>query len=156
MGFDSAKSKFVAIGIGSQMRGAQPICGQLWVQEERIMTETCTPPPEYGQSKEVIALAGVLDALQWRHVLETNTSEKAGLSLVIDPRLLSKLVLVVPTTDAGMDGQSELWPLCEVILNEQDTWHLSVSDSPTKYSLSKERYKRPLSKACHCPGRPEF
>jgi hypothetical protein len=54
-----------------------------------------------------------------------NKNEGPGVRVVIYPRILSKLRLVLSTTNVGMDDQAELCPLCEGISSEQDTWHPS-------------------------------
>jgi hypothetical protein len=57
------------------MRGVQPICGELLVQETRTMTAMCAATEDVGTSDEAIALTGILDALRWRYVLESFTRE---------------------------------------------------------------------------------
>jgi hypothetical protein len=76
-------------------------------------------PEEARVSGEAMALAGVFDALRWRHVLEKDVAKEPGQRVIIYPRTLAKLGLVLKT---GMDEQSELWPLYEAVVIEQDTW----------------------------------
>jgi hypothetical protein len=56
----------------SRMRGTRPICGQTWIQEDRRMTVTNTVLPDTEDSREAVWLAGIVEALVWRHVLESN------------------------------------------------------------------------------------
>jgi hypothetical protein len=71
MGMNFTKPMCVAIGVGQRMRGMQPICGQLWIQEGRSMTATNTVIPERGNSMEAVAFAGIVEASAWRHVFDS-------------------------------------------------------------------------------------
>jgi hypothetical protein len=91
---DFTKRTIVAIGVGQKMMGTQPICGQLWIRENRKMTETGTVPQ---------TLPGLLDALTLRYALESNPNFKTpGLRVIIHTDFLSKLGSVLGTADLGM------------------------------------------------------
>jgi hypothetical protein len=90
------------------------------------MTPTSTVMPNTGRASEAVALARVLDALTWRHVLAAPAPddpdyELPGQMVVIYPDFLSKLGLVFATGDLGMDPLEELWPIYQGILEQIDT-----------------------------------
>jgi hypothetical protein len=61
-------------------------------------------------SDEAMALSGVRDAMSvWRHVLEKDVEKMPGQTIIICPRVLSKLGLVASTGNIGMDDREELW-----------------------------------------------
>jgi hypothetical protein len=62
-GMDFSKATFVAIG-------------QLWIQEDGRMTATNSVIPETGDSREAVALAGIVEELAWRYVHEANPEIK--------------------------------------------------------------------------------
>jgi hypothetical protein len=51
-----------------------------------------------------------------------NVEKRPCKRIAIYPRELTKFGLALSTGNVGMDDQSELWPIYEAILNEQDTW----------------------------------
>jgi hypothetical protein len=87
------------------------------------MTATNTVLPDAGESREVVALACVLEALTWRHLLESTLEVKRpGQRVVIHPDFLHKLGLGLSTTDLVVDPHEELWGLYQGILDQPDTW----------------------------------
>jgi hypothetical protein len=74
-------------------------------------------PPDREKSREVAAVAGVMDALIWRRVLEANPEVKrAGKRVVIHREFLTKLGRVLATGSLGLEPRDELWPLYGGIL----------------------------------------
>jgi hypothetical protein len=63
---------FACVNVGGRMRRTQPVCGQLWTQEDRQMSATCFPMEGLGNSREEVALSGIVNVLTWRHALETS------------------------------------------------------------------------------------
>jgi hypothetical protein len=95
-------------------------------------------------SREAVALVGVLDALRWRHILEINVEQRPWLQVIIYPRGLTKLELVLSTSNNALDPQEELRSLCEGILCEQEPWHencrpIILSEGDSRFEVWKKR-----------------
>jgi hypothetical protein len=71
-GLSMEKPVFVYVNVAERMRRTQPICGQLWTQEDCKMSTTSTSLPDLENAREAVALSGIADGLSWRHVLETS------------------------------------------------------------------------------------
>jgi hypothetical protein len=113
VGMSMEQMTFVYVNVGQRMRGTQPVCGQLWIQDDRRMTPAGTSLPGMGGSREEVSLSGISDALAWRHGLETNDYKqnpdykRPVLRLVIYPEVLSKLGLILTTGNLGLDSQEK-------------------------------------------------
>jgi hypothetical protein len=88
------------------------------------MSVTSTLLSVTGTSREALALAGVQDALSWRLVLEMGPEgfTRPDQRSMIYADFLTKLGLVLSTTNLGKDSNEELWLIYQDILNLQDTW----------------------------------
>jgi hypothetical protein len=62
MAFTPNVHTVVTVAFAHLNNGMPPICGQVWMQEDRKMTDTKYILPSCG--KEQVTLAGVLDALK--------------------------------------------------------------------------------------------
>jgi hypothetical protein len=78
------------------------------IQGDRSMTAMCSLSTEPEKSREATELIGVLDPLEWRHVHDPRPEKRLGTTFVIYPRLLSKLELVLTTTNVGHDPEAEI------------------------------------------------
>jgi hypothetical protein len=82
------------------------------------MTVTNSVIPDTGDSQEAAAIAGVVEALSWRHRLGSNPEVKRpGQRVVIYQDFLTKLGLVLATCNLAIDTQEKLWRACQAILN---------------------------------------
>jgi hypothetical protein len=122
-GMSLEKTTFVVANAGQRLSGTQPVCAQLWVQEDRRMTATSTSLSEMLDSKEEVLLSRMSDALTWRHILDLKYYKRPGLRVVRYPGLLTRLSLVLSTGNLGMDPEEDPWPAYQAILNLPDTWH---------------------------------
>jgi hypothetical protein len=73
----------VSINAPETFKGSQPVCGQLWTQQERINSEVVLRQmaafndvlPDIGTSRKAILLSGVADVLAWPRYLEISAYE---------------------------------------------------------------------------------
>jgi hypothetical protein len=129
MGMSLEETTFVCINVGDRMIGTQPVCGQLWFQENRRRTATSTSLPGMRVSKEEVGLSGISNALTWLPVCEENDYvqnleyKRPGQRVIIYPDFLSKLGLALATRNLGIDPCEEHWPVYEAILIQSESWN---------------------------------
>jgi hypothetical protein len=131
----SIKIPLVAcVNVGARMRRTQPVCGELWVQENRHMAGTWLPllslrdpedenPAPY--SREEVALSGIVAVLSWRRALETSQDPnhlRPGRRIVVLPKFLGKLDVIIGSGQIGLDPVQSRWRAYEAILNQWTTW----------------------------------
>jgi hypothetical protein len=63
---------FACVHVGGRIRGTQPVCRELWTQEERQISANCQPMDGLGNLREEVALSGIVDVLSWRHAFATS------------------------------------------------------------------------------------
>jgi hypothetical protein len=130
MSMAEGKPLFVSVNVGERIGGAQPICGQLWVQEDRQTTAMNGCFADLGNSQGKVALSGIVDAFTWRHALETSFDpdyKRPGQSVIVYPKFLDKLGLVVATGNIGMDRCDSRWPVYEAILKQSMSRQMLVA-----------------------------
>jgi hypothetical protein len=118
MGVVVEVSIVACVNFGERMRGTQPVCGVLLVQEDRRMTQSCSAMDGLGNSREEVALSGIIGVLKWRHALETSFDQdykRPCQSLVIYPKLLDKLDAVITTGDIRHETEPGRCPAYEEI-----------------------------------------
>jgi hypothetical protein len=126
----------VCVNTAENSKHAQPTYGQLWLQEERQMTVSGKVREELDQSQKSIALTGVHDALDWRHVMERSGDQKPGQRVVIYQKCLDKLDIILASGYTEDDTGGGRKPVYEKILEMRDTWQdsqkpvLLPKDSP--------------------------
>jgi hypothetical protein len=137
---------FACSNVGGRMRGTQPVCGDLWSQKERQISATCFLMEGLRNSREDVALSGIVEVLSWRHALETSPGQR----LIVDPKLLDKLESILSTRDIGLGSIQSRWRAYEVILTQSTTWpedmrpvmlydsHTRLSQWPTLSSKAGE------------------
>jgi hypothetical protein len=60
MSMEIEKPLFVCVNVGERMWGTQPVCGELFTQEDRQMSATCVPMAGLGNSGEEVVLSASL------------------------------------------------------------------------------------------------
>jgi hypothetical protein len=60
-GMDIDMPLYACVNVGERVRGAQPICGELFVHEDRQMSASCEPLEGLCTSREEGALSGIAD-----------------------------------------------------------------------------------------------
>jgi hypothetical protein len=98
------------------MRGTQPMCGQLWTQENRQMTVTNIVKDSLDNSRELVALSGVYDAFLWRHDIEVNGPAPIGHA----PSRASARYQAQPATPQGLDQENVLSLLLLLLASVQE------------------------------------
>jgi hypothetical protein len=68
LGMSLAKPVFVCVNVVERMRGSQPICGQLWIEEDRQTSATNGCLSGMGTIREAVPLSGIADVLSWRDI----------------------------------------------------------------------------------------
>jgi hypothetical protein len=127
-GLSLAKPTFVCLNIGERMRGTQPICGQLWIQEDRQMTAMGKCLPDIGTTLEEVVISGIADALACRYTLEIVDYEahpeykRPGQRVIVYPKFLDRLGGVLATGDPSVDPVDSRRPAYEAILIQSCTW----------------------------------
>jgi hypothetical protein len=119
---------FACVNVGGRMRGTQQVCGQLWPQEDRQMSATCLPI-DLGNSREEVALSGIVDVLAWRQALETSQDPdylRPSQHVTVYPKFLDRLDAVLSSGDIGMDSCQERWPAYEAILLQSLIWPVNT------------------------------
>jgi hypothetical protein len=113
MGVSMEVQMVACVNVGERRRGTQPACGKLFVQEDRKMTQSCSPMKGLGNSREEVALPGIVDVLTWRHALETSLDpdyKRPGQKLVIYPKSLDKLDAFITIGDFRCEPEQCRWP----------------------------------------------
>jgi hypothetical protein len=104
---------FACVNVGGRMRGTQPVCGQLWTQEDRQMPAICVPMEGVGNSREEGALSGIVDVLSWRQALEAIQDPNylpPGRRVTVYPKFLDNLPLILATGEVGADPVGSRMP----------------------------------------------
>jgi hypothetical protein len=104
--------------VGGRMRGTQPVCGQLWTQEDGQLSATCPPIDGLGKSREEVALSGIVDVLKWRHALETSQDpnyQRPGQRVIVYAKFLDNLGFILATGEIGAALVESRWPAHEEI-----------------------------------------
>jgi hypothetical protein len=120
---------FGCVNVGGRMRGTHPVCGQLWTQDNRQMSATFLPMEGLGNSREEVALSGIIDVLTWRHALET-THGPNYLShvrrVIVYPKFLENLNEILSTEKIDFGPIQSIWPAYEAILTQSMTWPVPI------------------------------
>jgi hypothetical protein len=100
MGVAAENPVFVCVNVGERMRGTQPVCGQLWTQEDGQISAVNMVHEGLDSSRESVALFGIYDALSWRRAMEISMGpnyRRPGQRIIAYPKFLDKLGVVLAT-----------------------------------------------------------
>jgi hypothetical protein len=93
----------ICVNAGESLKGnEQHLGGQLWLQSDRQMTATNIQLDGMPNLATSVCLAGVAEAVQWAHILETCLPKRTSQRVVIYPPSLTKLKTVLATWNAGL------------------------------------------------------
>jgi hypothetical protein len=80
------------------------------------------PAPD---TREEVALSGIVDVLSWRHALELSPDPnhlRSGRRIMVDPKFLDKLGAIIETGEIGLDPVQSRWLAYEAIFVQYLTW----------------------------------
>jgi hypothetical protein len=89
-------------------RHEQHTGGQLWMQADRKMTATNIPFPGMANDADSACLAGVAEAVEWAHTMETGLPKRTTRRIVIYPPTLTEFSRVLSCDTSNLSEGHEI------------------------------------------------
>jgi hypothetical protein len=143
MSADLAEPVMICVNSGESMKKHEEhLGGQLWLQSDRQMTATNIQFDGMSNDATSVFLAGVAEAVESAHVIETCLPKRTTQRVVIYPPSLSKLETVLVTGNIGLDTENG-----HDIAYERISSACSLYESPPMFVPSDSQYFRGLDSA---------
>jgi hypothetical protein len=96
---------------------------------DRQISPTSLPMDGLGNSREEVALSGIVDLLTWRHALEPSQDSnylRPSQRVVVYPKFLDNLDSILSYGDISSDPIESRWPAYEAMLTQLMSWPVDV------------------------------